>query len=59
MQSHAIRNLPMSECPVSDGGFVHDAMWQSLDSPKVTQNHKGEYLIEYWFFDCKTRILCR
>ena len=32
---------------------MHDAMWQSLDSPKVTQNHKGEYLIEYWFFDYK------
>ena len=52
VQSHAIRNLH-ERVPISDGGFVHDAMWQSLDSPKVTQNHKGEYLIEYWFFDYK------
>ena len=52
VQSHAIRNLH-ERVPIGDGGFVHDAMWQSLNSPKVTQNHKGEYLIEYWFFDYK------
>ena len=52
VQSHAIRNLH-ERVPISDGGFVHDAMWQSLNSPKVTQNHKGKYLIEYWFFDYK------
>ena len=52
VQSHAIRNLH-ERVPIGDGGFVHDAMWQSLNSPKVTQNHKGEYLIEYRFFEYK------
>jgi hypothetical protein len=32
-------------------------MWQSLSSPKVTQNYKGEYLIEYRFFDFKLGYL--
>ena len=52
VQSHAIKKLH-ERVPISDGSFVHDAMWQSLRSPKVTRNHKGEYLIEYWFFDYK------
>jgi hypothetical protein len=50
VQSHAIRNLH-ERMPIGDDGFVHDSMWQSCSSPKVTQNHKGEYLIEYRFFD--------
>jgi hypothetical protein len=52
VQSHAINKLH-ERVPISDGSFVHDAMWQSLRSPKVTRNHKGEYLIEYWFFEYK------
>jgi hypothetical protein len=52
VQSHAIRNLH-ERVPIGDGGLVHDAMWQSLYSPKVAQNHKGEYLIEYRCFDYK------
>ena len=52
VQSHAIRNLH-ERVPIGDDGFVHDAMWQSFSSPKVTQNHKGEYLIEYRFFEYK------
>jgi hypothetical protein len=28
-------------------------MWQSLRSPKVTRNPKGEYLVGYWFFKYK------
>ena len=52
MQSHAIRNLH-ERVPIGDDGLVHDAMWQSCSSPKVTQNHKGEYLIEYRFIDYK------
>jgi len=52
VQSHAIRNLH-ERVPLSDGGLVHDSMWQSVYSPKVSQNHKGEYLIEYRYFDYK------
>jgi len=52
VQSHAIRNLH-ERVPIGDDGLVHDAMWQSFSSPKVTQNRKGEYLIEYRFFDYK------
>ena len=52
VQSHAIRNLH-ERMPIGDDGLVHDAMWQSCSSPKVTQNHKGEYLIEYRFIDYK------
>jgi hypothetical protein len=52
VQSHAIRDLH-ERVPIGDDGFVHDSMWQSFSSPKVTQNHKGEYLIEYRFFDYK------
>jgi len=52
VQSHAIRNLH-KRVPLIDGGLVHDSMWQSLYSPKVIQNHKGEYLIEYRYFDYK------
>jgi len=52
VQSHAIRNLH-ERASIGDDGLVHDAMWQSFSSPKVTQNHKGEYLIEYRFVDYK------
>jgi len=52
VQSHAIRNLHR-RVPIGDDCFVHDAMWQSFSSPKVTQNHKGEYLIEYRCFNYK------
>jgi hypothetical protein len=52
VQSHAIRNLH-ERVPIGNPGLVHDAMWQSFLSPKVIQNHQGEYLIEYRFFDYK------
>ncbi len=52
VQSHAIRNLH-ERMPIGDDGLVHDAMWQSFDSPKVTQNQRGEYLIEYRFLNYK------
>ena len=52
VQSHAIRNLH-ERVPIGDEGVVHDAMWHSFLSPKVTRNHKGEYLIEFRFFDYK------
>jgi len=52
VQSHAIRNLH-ERVPIDNVGLVHDAMWQSFSSPKVTQNQQGEYLIEYRFFDYK------
>ena len=52
VQSHAIRNLH-ERMPIGDDGLVHDAMWHSFDSPKVTQNRRGEYLIEYRFLNHK------
>ena len=52
VQSHAIRNLH-ERMPIGDDGLVHDSMWHSFDSPKVTQNHRGEYLIEYRFLNHK------
>jgi hypothetical protein len=52
VQSHAIRNLH-ERVPIGDDGLVHDAMWHSLSSPNVTQNQRGEYLIEYRLCDYK------
>jgi len=52
VQSHAIRNLH-ERVSIGDDGLVHDAMWHSLCSPNVTQNQKGEYLIEYRLCDYK------
>jgi hypothetical protein len=52
VQSHAIRNL-YERVPLGDGGYVHDAMWQSFSSPRVTRNNKGDYLLEYWLLHKK------
>jgi hypothetical protein len=49
VQSHAIKQLH-DRVPISNEGFVHDAMWQSFADPKVVQNGKGQYLIEYGSF---------
>jgi hypothetical protein len=52
VQSHAIRHLH-ERVNIGDDGIVHDAMWQSFSSPKVTRNHSGEYLIEYRLLNYK------
>ena len=52
VQSHAIRNLHQ-RLPINADGLVHDCMVTSFSYPKVTQDHRGDYLVEYRFFDHK------